>query len=129
MTKLRPEGDISGRSPFQGPQAAPPASPKLSEMPFNTIRIGQVVRLDHTGKYAWVCALDAERIVVRDHPSQYGPRYDALSVQHESGNISTMLFHMICDNMEVIDRVLDDKERMDWQHTCETLRDRTEGSK
>jgi len=32
-----------------------------------------------------------------------------------------MIFHMTCDNMEVIDRILDDKERMDWQKLIVTL--------
>lgn len=88
---------------------------KLSEIKFNEIRIGQVVKFDHSGKYAWVCNLDAECVNKTISDRIYSPRYDELTFVHESGNVSPHVFHMNCDHAEIIDKILDDDERKNWK--------------
>lgn len=92
---------------------------KLSEMPFNEIRIGQIIRIDATGKYGWICGLDAESVA--KNKLSKGPRYDSVEIEYESGNISTPIFHMSCNNLEVVDKILNDKERFNWQKYLKDL--------
>ena len=87
---------------------------KLSDVPFSQIYIGQVVKFDRSDQYAWICGLIAEFIPTRDQDRLLKPRYDEISFQHENGKISSAIFHMMCDRVQTIDRVLNAEERLTW---------------
>lgn len=84
----------------------------LSEVPFEDLRIGQVVRRTDNGAEAWIFALNAERLS-SPRPMLRRPRYDEVFMQHKNGNESSG-FQMVFSNFELTDKILTLRERMSW---------------
>ncbi|KKW24223.1 MAG: hypothetical protein UY70_C0015G0002 [Candidatus Kaiserbacteria bacterium GW2011_GWB1_52_6] len=87
----------------------------LKDVPLHELKIGQVVRFTHSGKFAFICEITAE--VPQNVTPEYQagrwyafPRFSTVTCFHENGKVSQPFFYESHDGVEVINRIIAGQE-------------------
>ena len=89
----------------------------LKDVPLHELRVGQVVRFTHSGKFAFICEITAEvpKNVTPDYQANrwYSfPCFHTVTCFHENGKVSQPFFYNSHDGVVVMNRVLRTHQEM-----------------